>query len=103
MGDRMESFEIWATPDAALFPFRLLQRNFSNRHFGPQPLEEQWVEALQKKSLFPLEATLRMEGGGADRYSFKITKIEKLPAKADRSPELFAVPKNYFEIEPPPF
>ena len=58
ISDRMQTFEIWATPDSALFPFRLLERNYNSRHFGPRMLEEQWVEFLQKKALFPLEATL---------------------------------------------
>jgi uncharacterized protein DUF4412 len=100
ISDRMENFEIWATADSALFPFRLLQHNYMNRHFGPFMLEEQWVELLQKKSLFPLEATLRMEHGGSERLSFKVDKIEKKKIDNDA---LFKVPENYYEIQPPPF
>ena len=63
-------------------------------------IEEQWVELLQKKSLFPLEATLRMESGGPERFSFKVEKIQK--KKIDNG-GLFAVPKDFYEIQPPSF
>lgn len=95
---RGQNFEIWATSDSALFPFHLLQRDFNRRRFGPPMLEEQWVELLQKKSLFPLEATLRMDSGGPERLSFKVEKIEE--RKLDDG-GLFAVPKDFYEIQPP--
>jgi hypothetical protein len=53
LSDRMETFEIWATSDAALFRFRLHEVNYHTRHFGPQMLEQQWVGLLRKQSLFP--------------------------------------------------
>jgi len=121
ISDRMETFEIWATSDSALFPFRLLERNYHNRHFGPVMLEEQWVELLQKKSLFPVEATLRMDlhpqpanpaangakgntpgsvEHGPERLSFKVDKIEKKKIDNDA---LFKAPENYYEIQAPQF
>ncbi len=100
VSDRMETFEIWATSDAALFPFRLLQRNYHTRHFGPQMVEEQWVGLLQKQSLFPLEATLKVERGGPERFSFKVEKIEK--KKIDNE-SLFKAPEGYYEIQAPSF
>ncbi len=100
MSDRGENFEIWATNDAALFPFRLLQRDYNVRRFGPQMIEEQWVELLQRKSLFPLEATLRSEPGGQERLSFKVSHIDR--KKIDPG-DLFSVPKDLYEILPPQF
>jgi hypothetical protein len=126
ISDRMETFEIWATADSALFPFRLLQRNYSNRRFGPRMLEEQWIELLQKQSLFPLEATLRMDvhphsaspaanGGkgiapssvehGQERLSFKVDKIDS-PSRTGKKIDdeaLFKVPEKYYEINAPGF
>jgi hypothetical protein len=113
LSDHRETFEIWATPDAALFPFRLVQTNYHSRHFGPVMLEERWIELLRSQSLFPLEATLRTDlpagppGAGQqnsvpeadhsqERYSFKVDKIEK--KKIDNPEELFSPPKNYYEI-----
>jgi hypothetical protein len=98
ISDRMETFEIWATPDSTLFPFRLLERNYDNRHFGPVMLEEKWSELLQKKSLFPLEATLRTDRGDLERLTFKVDKIEKKQVENG----LFAVPEHYYEIKPGP-
>ena len=119
ISDRMQTFEIWATPDSALFPFRLLERNYNSRHFGPRMLEEQWVEFLQKKALFPLEATLRTNpvrppnqakktgpepsaGSAADsgppQLAFKVDKIEKKKIDDDK---LFQPPEGYFEIQSP--
>jgi hypothetical protein len=119
ISDRMETFEIWAASDSALFPFRLIQMNYLNRRFGPRMLEEQWIELLQKKSLFPLEATLRTDspirpesrsgtspvpsaGGapdkGQERLSFKVDKIDK--KKIDNE-KLFQPPEGYFEIQSP--
>lgn len=100
LGDRGQNFEIWAASDAALFPFRLLQRDYNVRRFGPPMLEEQWVELLQKKSLFPLEATLRSDPGGQERLSFKVSHIDR--KKIDPG-ELFSVPKDFYEIQPPQF
>jgi hypothetical protein len=124
ISDRMETFEIWATSDSALFPFRLLERNYHNRHFGPRMLEEQWIELLQKQSLFPLEATLRMDvrphparpaanGGkeiapssvehGQERLSFRVDKIEKKKIDPPQADALFKAPENYYEIQAPQF
>jgi hypothetical protein len=103
VSERGENFEIWATDDSALFPFRLIQRDYLERRFGPQMLEETWPELLQNKSLFPLEATLKMEPGGQERLSFKVDKIDKRkidPAEADK---LFAPPEKYIEIQAPQF
>jgi hypothetical protein len=119
LSDRRETFEIWATPDSGLFPFRLIQMNYQNRRFGPRMLEEQWVEFLQKQSLFPLEATLRAElpilpvsrGGasptansgapsdpGPPQFVFKVDKIER--TKIDNE-KLFQPPDGYLEIQSP--
>jgi hypothetical protein len=127
ISDRMETFEIWATADSALFPFRLIQKNYLNRHFGPRMLEEQWIELLQKKSLFPLEATLRMDvrphlarpaanGGkeiapssvehGQERLSFKVDKIDspsRTGGKKIDDEALFKAPENFYEINAQPF
>ena len=117
LSDGTEIFEIWAAPDADLFPFRLLQTSFQNRQFGPRMLEEQWVELLQKQSLFPLEASMRTilhhpveSRAGAtapadpdrapaqsqERFSFKVEMIER--KKIDNTETLFSPPKNFNEI-----
>ena len=93
-----QSFEIWATADAGLFPLRLLQRDYGVRHFGPPLLEEKWIELLQNKSLFPLEAVLR-DGRGGERLSFKVTAIER--KKIDET--LCKLPEGFHEIQPPNF
>jgi hypothetical protein len=110
-GERGENFEIWATNDSALFPFRLIERDFLGRRFGPQMLEETWPEMLRNKSLFPVEATLKMEPGGQERLSFKIDKIDspssprpvfdRTGKKIDNAEELFSPPKNYIEVQAP--
>lgn len=100
ISERMETFETWATNDSNLFPFRLLERNYLRRHHGPLMIEERWVEVLQKKSLFPLEATLRMEDGGQERLTFKVDKIDR--KKIDNE-ALFKAPEGFFEIRPPQF
>jgi hypothetical protein len=97
ISDRKEKMEIWAMPDAELFPFRLLQMNYHSRHFGPQLLEERWPGLLQKRSLFPLEVHLRMEGNEEERFSFQADKIEK--KKIDDSQEFFKPPENYIEVD----
>jgi len=61
-------------------------------------IEEQWIELLRNKSLFPLEATLR-DGAGGERLSFKVTALER--KKIDET--LFKVPEGFHEIQPPPF
>jgi hypothetical protein len=101
LSDRGQNFEIWATEDAALFPFQLIQREYLGRRFGPQMIEEQWPELLQKKSLFPLEATLKMEPGGQERLSFKIEKIDKHKIDSAEAEKLFSPPEKYIEIEAP--
>ena len=99
-GDRGQTLEIWATNDGQLFPFRLIERDqFANR-FGPQMLEEQWATLLRDKSLFPLQATLRMEGGGAAQFTFAAEKIDK---KKISDEKLFQPPEKYLEIQAPPF
>ena len=100
LSDRGQNFEIWAASDSALFPFRLLQRDSDPRRFGPPMIEEQWVELLQKKSLFPLEATLRSDPGGQERLSFKVSHIGR---KKIEPVDLFSVPKDFYEIQPPQF
>ena len=95
IGERGENFEIWATNDSALFPFRLIERDFIGRRFGPQLLEETWPELLRNKSLFPLGATSKMEPGGQERLGFKIEKIE--------DEKLFEPPENFIEIRAPQF
>lgn len=103
ISDRGQNFEIWATNDSALFPFRLLQRDYNSRHFGPPMLEEQWVELLQKKSLFPMEAILRMEHSDQERLTFKVDKIDKKKIDPPQAGKLFQPPENYHEIQAPSF
>ncbi|OAI42681.1 hypothetical protein AYO41_00675 [Verrucomicrobia bacterium SCGC AG-212-E04] len=98
ISDRGQKFEIWATNDAALFPFRLLERDFLGRRFGPRMLEETWPELLRNQSLFPLEAILKMEPGGQERLSFKVDKIK---VKKIEDEKLFAPPDNFLEIQAP--
>jgi hypothetical protein len=100
VSSRMETFEIWATNDSSLFPFRFIERNYIGRQFGPQMLEEQWVELLRDKSLFPLEATLRREGSNREQLSFKIDRVERRKIDNDG---LFAPPEKYIEIQAPQF
>jgi hypothetical protein len=100
VSERGENFEIWATSDAAMFPFQLIKRDFLGRRFGPQMLEETWPELLSSKSLFPLEATLKMEPGGQERFSFKIDKVDK---KKIEDEKLFEAPEKYIEIQAPQF
>jgi hypothetical protein len=95
---RGEKMEVWATNDSSAFPFRLITRDYIGRHFGPQTLEETWPEMLRAKSLFPLEATLKMDPGGQERFSFKVDGIEN---KKLEDPTLFQPPNNYIEIQAP--
>lgn len=97
---RGEKLEVWAASDSDLFPFRLIERDFLGRHFGPRILEETWPELLREKSLFPLEATLKMEPGSQERLSFKIEKIEK---KKIDDPKLFQPPEKFIQIPAPQF
>ena len=53
---------------------------------------------LHNKSLFPLEATLKLNPGGQQRLTFKIDKIEK---KKIENEKLFQPPENYIEIQAP--
>jgi Domain of unknown function (DUF4412) len=115
ISERGENFEIWATNDSALFPFRLIERDLIGHRFGPQMLEKAWPEMLRNKSLFPVEATLKMEPGGQERFSFKIDKIDSPSSPRDESvrpadrtgkkignaEELFSPPKNYIEAQAP--
>jgi len=98
LSDRGETFEIWATNDAQLFPFRLIERDQFALKFGPQMLEEQWATLLRDKSLFPLQAALRMEGGGAAQFTFAVDKIDK---KKIGDEKLFHPPEKYLEIQTP--
>ena len=96
--NRGEKFEIWATGDAALFPFHLIERDAVNGRFGPRMLEEEWVELLRAKSLFPLEASLRMNDVKTEQLSFKIDKIEKRKTAEDAP---FRPPEGYQEMPAP--
>ena len=98
LSDRAQTMEIWATSDEALFPFHTLETNHFRHRFGPQMLEEQWPELLRNKSLFPLEATARLEGTNQERLFFKVDKIEKQKIDNDA---LFKPPKNYIEVQTP--
>jgi hypothetical protein len=98
--DRGENFEIWAINDAALFPFQLIERDFLGHRFGPQMLEETWPELLRNKSLFPLEATVKMDPGNQDWLTFKMDKIDK---KKITDTKLFEPPEKYIEIQTPQF
>jgi hypothetical protein len=100
IGDRMDTFEIWATSATALFPFYPLHANYRGQHFGPQMLDEQWIRLLQKQSLFPLEARLKLEHGGAGALF--------LPGGPDRGEKIendarFKPPEDYQEIHAPQF
>jgi hypothetical protein len=99
--NRLQTIEIWATADSALFPFRLLQRNASNRRFGPPMIEEEWAALLQKHSLFPLEAIMRDQGGN-EQLSFQVTKVEARPVD-DAGGALFSAPEGFVETLAPPF
>jgi hypothetical protein len=100
LSDGGQTMEIWATPDEALFPFHTLEANHLRRRFGPQMLEEQWIEVLQNKSLFPMEVASRLEGTTQERLFFKVDKIEK--KKIDNE-KLFQPPEKYIEIQAQPF
>ena len=99
--ERGQTFEIWASNDSGLCPFRLIERDFIGRRFGPQMLEETWPELLRNKSLFPLEATLKMEPGGQERLTFKIDKIARKKIDQPEADKLFQPPENYIEIQAP--
>jgi Domain of unknown function (DUF4412) len=97
--NRGEKFEIWATGDAALFPFHLIERDGIRARFGPRTLEEQWIEVLRNNSLFPLEASLRMTNDAkTEQLSFKIDKIEKRKIADDSA---FRPPEEYQEMPAP--
>ncbi len=98
LNQRGEKFELWVTNDSALFPFRLIERDFFGRRFGPRMLEETWPELLRDKSLFPLEASWKMEPGSQERLSFKVEKMEK---KKIEDTKLFEPPEKYIEIRAP--
>jgi hypothetical protein len=100
LSDRAQTMEIWATSDEALFPFHTLETNHLRRRFGPQILEEQWIEVLQNKSLFPMEAASRLEGTNQERLFFKVDKIEN--KKIDNG-ALFKPPENYQQFQAPQF
>jgi hypothetical protein len=99
----MQNFEIWATSDSTLFPFRLIERDFLGRRFGPQMLEETWPEQVRNKSLFPLEAILKMEPGGQERLTFKVEKIDRKEIDPVQADKLFQPPEKYIEIQAPQF
>lgn len=101
VSERGEKFEIWATNDSTLFPFRLIERDFLGRHFGPRMLEDQWAELLRTKNLFPVRVTLR-DDGGVEGYRFEVKAIT--PEKvSDKDGRLFQPPSEYTEIQPLPF
>jgi hypothetical protein len=104
VSDRGQEFNIWATNGSALFPFRLIERNYLGRKFGPQMIEETWPELLRRKSLFPLEAILLARPGGQARLTFRVDKIER--KKIESEPDwqkLFQPPDKYIEIQAPRF
>ena len=94
VSDRMETFEIWATNDSALFPFRPLNRAYQARRFGPVTLEERGIELLREKSLFPMEGVLKIDGGGPEILSFRVDKIERRPID---DPKLFRPPEGFLK------
>ena len=93
---RGQTLEIWATDK--LFPYRTWLRNQPTR-FGPRMLEEQWPELLQSRKLFPLRATMRLDGG-AETFRFEVKSVtpEKI---ADE--KQFVPPAEYHELRPLPF
>jgi len=93
-----EAVEIWATGDAALFPFRVLEQHGITRRFGLQMLADTWPELLRGKSLFPLRAILKTEPGGHERLSFRVEAIERKEIGDDT---LFLPPDKHLEIQPP--
>lgn len=95
---RAETFEIWATNDSPLFPFQLIDRDYSTGRFGSEMLPETWPKAFHDRALFPLEARLKINPSGPERFSFKVDKIEK---KRIEDPKLFQPPENYIKIETP--
>jgi hypothetical protein len=102
ISERGETFEIWVTNDSALFPFRLIERDFIGRRFRPQLLEEAWPELLRNKSLFPMEVSLKTEPGGQDRLTFKIDNVSR-SSGARIDDKLFQPPEKYIEIQAPSF
>ncbi|MGZ5569234.1 MAG: hypothetical protein ACXWKG_19665, partial [Limisphaerales bacterium] len=60
--------------------------------------EETWPDLLQEKSLFPLEANLKMEPGSQERLSFKVEKIERKKIEDEKA---FQPPEKYIEIQAP--
>ena len=101
IASRGETFEIWATNDSSLIPFRLIERDYLGRRFGPQILDEIWPELLRNRSLFPIEATLKMDLDGRERLSFKIDKIEADKRGLKIDDKLFQPPEKYVEIQAP--
>jgi hypothetical protein len=97
--NRFESLEVWVVPDTEVFPIRLLERDPVQRRYGPAQLDEKWVELLQKRSLFPLEATLRV-GTGVERLSFKVTAVQRKRFRPEDD-LLFSVPPDFQQIESP--
>ena len=94
-----ETFEIWATPDAGLFPFRLLCRNPFGGNYGPPTPEDRLVEIMQKRRLFPLEVSLHeSDSAGHGRFTFRVTSVARGKTTAS---EVFAVPQEFVEITPP--
>jgi hypothetical protein len=95
--NQFESMEVWAVPDAELFPARTLEREPVRRHFGPQRLEDRWIEILRERSLFPMEAILRA-GNGTERLSFRVAAVDRHKAGAE-AVTLFLVPSGFQEID----
>jgi hypothetical protein len=96
--ERGESMEIWATDK--LLPFQPWLASQPPR-FGPRRIEEQWVELVKARKLFPLRAVLKFENG-PERLRFEVTAIE--PGKIDPlDAALFQPPPGYQEIQPLPF
>jgi hypothetical protein len=96
--ERGETMEIWATDK--LLPFQPWLANQPPR-FGPRRIEEQWVELLKARKLFPLRVVLKLENG-PERLRFEVTAIE--PGKIDPLDGApFQPPPDYHELEPLPF
>jgi hypothetical protein len=96
--ERGEVLEIWATDK--LLPFLPYMPNQPHR-FGPRMIEEQWVELVKAKNLFPLLAIAKFENG-PERMRFEVKSIK--PQKIeDPDGLLFQPPPGYLEIQPLPF
>lgn len=89
---------IWATD--RLLPFQGWIQN-QPAHFGRRQLEDQWVDLVKARKLFPLLAILKRDHG-PERYRFEVKAIT--PKKfTDADAPLFHLPTDYQEIQSLPF